>query len=66
MAKNNNKAAPIVVNVDMPIAKTTKNTFRFDADSAENTPISSLYIAKFAFGKGASPKVVKKITVEWE
>ena len=67
MAKNN-KVSTIVVDASLPIAKETKNTFRFDADPADSVPpaISSNYIAKRAFGKGAAPKQVKKITVEWE
>jgi hypothetical protein len=62
------KVTTIVVDAELNIAKETKNTFRFDADPAETVPpaISSIYIAKRAFGKGAVPRRVKKITVEWE
>jgi hypothetical protein len=52
----------------LQLAKETKNTFRFDADEPDPLPsvISSLYIAKRAFGKNAEPQRVTKITVEWE
>ena len=74
MAKNNNhknnkpKAAPIVVSKPLELVKETKHTFRFDADESDpiQPVISSLYIAKQAFGKNAEPRRVTKITVEWE
>jgi hypothetical protein len=73
LAKNNNgkngkKAAPIVVTAPLQLVKETKNTFRFDADESDPVQpvISSLYIAKRAFGKNAEPQRVTKITVEWE
>ena len=60
------KQAPIIVTAEMPFTKATKNTFKFDVDSAENSPIRTIYVEKFGFGKGVTPKKVAKITVEWE
>lgn len=57
---------PIIVETEMPLAKDTKNTFRFDADTTTSmTVVSSIYIHKSAFGKKI-PEKVKRITIEWE
>lgn len=65
MAKST-KTETITVSMELALAKTTKNTYRFDADTTTGMPvIQSLYVHKSAFGK-REPRAIKKIIVEWE
>ena len=57
---------PEVIKVGLVLTRTTKRTYRFDADETddENPPISTLYVQQTAFPMGPPHTIV--VTVEAE